>query len=282
MKYTRELLAPLVASSDCVSEVLRKLGFSSMSSGTHRHITKRIKTLGLDTSHFVGSRKIHKSYGGRNKVPWSGLLVKHEQRISTSRLRRAMIESGVDYRCRECGQEPLWHGKPLVLQIEHKNGDNSDCRPENVEFLCPNCHTQTPTHGKPKCIRPARTCQSCGSRIKHRNKSGHCVECYTPKMRNCKPVPRRMTPAIPTTIALLELVWAIPTTALAARLGVSDKAINKWCKKRGIPKPGPGYWRKPSISREQLKSLVMAEFRLRSQPDKTAEGFEPHSISSAD
>ena len=43
---------------------------------------------------------------------------------------------------------------------------------------------------------------------------------------------------------LRELVWKMPTTQLAQRLGVSDSAVGKLCKKLGIPKPPRGYWQK--------------------------------------
>ena len=40
------------------------------------------------------------------------------------------------------------------------------------------------------------------------------------------------------------LVWQMPTTAVAKRLGVSDVAVIKWCRKYGIEKPPRGYWAK--------------------------------------
>jgi hypothetical protein len=43
---------------------------------------------------------------------------------------------------------------------------------------------------------------------------------------------------------LKNLVWEIPTIKIAEMFGVSDKAIEKRCKKFGIPKPPRGYWRK--------------------------------------
>ena len=50
-KYTREVLAPMVAESTSVSEVIRKLG-QRPSGGMHRLISNRIREAGVDTSHF--------------------------------------------------------------------------------------------------------------------------------------------------------------------------------------------------------------------------------------
>ncbi len=43
---------------------------------------------------------------------------------------------------------------------------------------------------------------------------------------------------------LKAMVWKEPTQAIAARLGVSDVAIGKWCRAYGIKKPPREYWSK--------------------------------------
>lgn len=46
--------------------------------------------------------------------------------------------------CNHCGLSE-WCSQPLTLELEHKNGNNNDDRRENLECICPNCHSLTPT-----------------------------------------------------------------------------------------------------------------------------------------
>jgi len=54
----------------------------------------------------------------------------------------------------------------------------------------------------------------------------------------------------PTKEQLLKEIWEIPTTKVAKKYGVSDKAVEKWCKKYDIQKPPRGYWAKLKKSEE--------------------------------
>jgi 5-methylcytosine-specific restriction endonuclease McrA len=48
--------------------------------------------------------------------------------------------------CEECGISQ-WEGQRLELHLHHVNGDGHDNRLENLQVLCPNCHSQTPNYG---------------------------------------------------------------------------------------------------------------------------------------
>jgi hypothetical protein len=51
-------------------------------------------------------------------------------------------------KCEKCGwaERNQFTGK-IPLQINHKDGDWSRTVPENLELVCPNCHSLTPHHG---------------------------------------------------------------------------------------------------------------------------------------
>lgn len=41
----------------------------------------------------------------------------------------------------------IWNTKPLCLQLEHIDGNSDNNKLNNLQLLCPNCHSQTPTWG---------------------------------------------------------------------------------------------------------------------------------------
>jgi hypothetical protein len=70
---------------------------------------------------------------------------------STS-LRNHILNNNIfEYKCNRCGIRD-WNNENITLEVEHKDGDNWNNKKDNLELLCPNCHSQTSTFRKRKNI----------------------------------------------------------------------------------------------------------------------------------
>jgi len=75
-------------------------------------------------------------------MPMERLLVANTYR-SRHNVKLRLIGEGLKlHRCEECGLTE-WRGAPLSMALHHINGDGRDNRLENLQLLCPNCHSQT-------------------------------------------------------------------------------------------------------------------------------------------
>ena len=48
-------------------------------------------------------------------------------------------------KCQICGYSE-WYGKKLSIQLHHKDGNNTNNNIDNLQLLCPNCHSLTNTY----------------------------------------------------------------------------------------------------------------------------------------
>lgn len=64
--------------------------------------------------------------------------------FNSESLRFNLEFSGRPYKCEICGISE-WNGSSLTLEIDHIDGIRNHNYPNNLRFLCPNCHSQTET-----------------------------------------------------------------------------------------------------------------------------------------
>ena len=49
------------------------------------------------------------------------------------------------YKCSCCGISD-WNSNPISLEVDHIDGNPYNDSPDNLRFICPNCHSQTSTY----------------------------------------------------------------------------------------------------------------------------------------
>ena len=145
-RWTETQLRKAVANSRSIRETLAKLGLVPVG-GNYRTITRHLKHLKIDTTHLKG-----RAWNKGLKVttnpgrPLEEILkrgVYYQSFMLKGRLFRAGLK---DQRCEECGWAEKTPDGYLPLEIHHVNGDPTDNRPENLQVLCPNCHSLKPNY----------------------------------------------------------------------------------------------------------------------------------------
>lgn len=144
-KYTDENLAQAVPNCISVAQVLKAIGLKPVG-GNYKTVRLRMKTLGLDTSHFLGQAWLRGKPRTVGPIrPIESIMVEGS-RYRSSMLKKRLIREGLkSNECEGCGLSS-WRGRQIPLELDHINGRNDDNRLINLRILCPNCHAPTATY----------------------------------------------------------------------------------------------------------------------------------------
>lgn len=220
MKYTKELLSDIAGQSISVSDMLRKMGNIPITGPKHAHLTKKLKEFDVDCSHFKNGGQIIAD--NKRKTPEEIFSTKLDYRTTASRLRYALIESGVPYNCQLCHNDGNWHGSKMILEVDHIDGNPLNNEKDNLRFLCPNCHSIQSNHvGKNRKVnRKIYKCMDCSATINSRKK--RCSLCH----KNKKSHGRRQFPW-PSRDELVLLYLRFNINQMAFILGASYNGMKK-------------------------------------------------------
>lgn len=277
-RWSKEEFIEAVLSSKSFSEISIKLKILP-TGGNNRTIKKYIKRYNLDGSHLSTTLQEE-----RQKKKLVDIFTK-DSKVARATIRRLILKYNlIDYRCAGCNllqytkNSAFWNGKEIVLQLEHKNGIYNDHRLLNLEFLCPNCHSQTATYAGKRRIESKDQASSEDNtlleKIDRDTESAllqkNCAHCNTPfksnnsRTRYCTPSCLRVASdnkkqerlrRRPAKEDLERLVKEMPLTEIAKNYDMTATGLRKWCLKYGIELPGRGYWTIQKYSRREDSNL---------------------------
>lgn len=151
-----------------------------------------------------------------------------QRRISYAEREYKKKIGNMEEKCSSCDLGNVHNEKPLILQLEHIDGDHHNNDPSNLTLLCPNCHSQTDTWcgrnvDKPKKEVVQNKCE-CGANILQ--VSTRCPSCAA---RDSNRANRKVKDR-PSLETLNEMKKTMTMVAIGKHFGVSDNSIRKWIK----------------------------------------------------
>lgn len=206
----------------------------------HNHEPKTVICKFLNCKHVTLNsylKKLNINYSGNmgmkgkktDKKRKSALEYIKKDVLQNSKLRKKLIEDGHKKdECELCGLNS-WVGQKITLELHHKDGNHYNNDLNNLQILCPNCHSLTPNHSinkskKPKTvkkiiIKKENNCLQCNIPIKQ--KSNVCKKCH---WNNLRKVER------PNILEVIDNVNKFGYVQTGKKYGVSDNTIRKWIK----------------------------------------------------
>lgn len=129
--YTNEDVIEQAKHARSLGSLLKALGLR-LAGGNYINMKRTLQLLNVNTTHWTGQA-------------WN----KNEQQKDFQDYKRPksfkrwlIKERG--HKCENCGLTD-WLHQPLVLEMDHIDGDRTNNEGSNLKLLCPNCHSQTTT-----------------------------------------------------------------------------------------------------------------------------------------
>ena len=122
----------ICSNSKSIADVLRSSGFTQIVGGNYYTVKKYLQKYNINTSHWTGQG------WSKNKQlkNWS------DYNRSSECKKHLLVQR--THKCEMCTLTE-WMKNPISLELHHIDGNRTNNTYENLQLLCPNCHSLTDT-----------------------------------------------------------------------------------------------------------------------------------------
>lgn len=148
-EYGKDGLQEIFDNSYSYADVLKKMGMSAHGSN-YKTLNKAIEEFQIDVTKISANRKqffTESFFQYRKEIPLEEIIGgNYQKEYKGDRLRDRLIKGGYkQWVCEKCGLDS-WLGGKIPLHLHHKDGNHINNKLDNLQLLCPNCHSLTDTY----------------------------------------------------------------------------------------------------------------------------------------
>lgn len=100
-----------------------------------------LKKMGIEYAGQQNKKGQFKGANGPNAYKPASYYIDNNIPISSYKLKIKIIKDGLkENKCELCGIS-MWNGIELPLELHHKDGNHFNNNLDNLQILCPNCHS---------------------------------------------------------------------------------------------------------------------------------------------
>ena len=224
-----------------MAELIKKLGYRTSHGKNYETVQNRLDELKISTEHFTSKTK-------PAKRTEENVFCENSTAAQTTLRRFYLKQENIKYQCSECGHLGEWNGKPLSLQLDHKDGDNTNNKLDNLRWLCPNCHSQTKTFAGRNQQASTKTnkyntyrCLNCGKEVTR--KSNRCKTCAQKQIKKIRPTRNELKNILQAQNGNF--------TKVSMMCSVSTTTVRRWCEELNLSSKSKDYKQKIVVEKKE-------------------------------
>ncbi len=236
-------------------------------------------------------------------------IFSNQIQMASFKLKVILFRLGIkDMKCEKCKMNK-WLDQAMPLELHHIDGNHMNNNLSNLQILCPNCHSIEPNFCNKqkadlsierivKLAKESTTYQELFSKlgVKYGGQTFYKIKKIliqnqiTLVEKEKKVTVKKERPIVSKRTQkeaweaqqkikwvsdkeLEDMIWEFSMAQIGKKLGISDKAIAKRCKLRGIPVPPVGFFRKREVGQIEYCKKIENELRVLNRPKPTGKTF---------